>query len=82
MIKILFFASLKDQLKTASIELPANENQRVDKLLENLSMRDPIWQKALSNSTLCVAVNQTMAAKTSLLKSGDEVAFFPPVTGG
>ncbi|MCK5819537.1 MAG: molybdopterin converting factor subunit 1 [Psychromonas sp.] len=82
MIKILFFASLKDQLKTESIELPANENQCVDMLLKHLSTRDAIWQKALSNSALCIAVNHTIAVKSTVLKTGDEVAFFPPVTGG
>lgn len=82
MIKILFFASLKDQLKTESIELPANENQCVDMLLKHLSTRDGIWEKALSNRALCIAVNQTIAVKSTVLKTGDEVALFPPVTGG
>ena len=82
MITVLFFASLKDQLKTDRLEISALENTNVEMLLETLKARDPIWQKALSSNALMIAVNQTMSAKTALLKKGDEVAFFPPVTGG
>lgn len=82
MINVLFFASLKEQLKTTSLELSVNENESVEQLLENLQSRDTIWQKALSSNSLMIAVNQTMTDKSTLLKSGDEIAFFPPVTGG
>ena len=82
MIKVLFFASLKEQLKTASLDLSANENKSVEQLLENLQARDATWKKALSSDSLMIAVNQTMSARTTLLNKDDEVAFFPPVTGG
>lgn len=82
MITVLFFASLKDQLKTDRLEISALENSSVEILLETLKARDPIWQKALSSNALMIAVNQTMSAKTARLNKGDEVAFFPPVTGG
>jgi molybdopterin synthase sulfur carrier subunit len=54
----------------------------VQVLLNNLKAQDEGWDKLLSQATLMVAVNQTISNKTATLASGDEVAFFPPVTGG
>jgi molybdopterin synthase sulfur carrier subunit len=42
----------------------------------------PHWEQFLSNSKLLVAVNHQYAKADVALKTGDEVAFFPPVTGG
>ena len=48
-----------------------------------LMARGGVWQTALAQGkALRVAVNQDMAQPTTPVKSGDEVAFFPPVTGG
>jgi len=40
------------------------------------------WESYLSNRTLLCAINQDMAELEDSVKAGDEVAFFPPVTGG
>jgi len=82
MIKVLFFAQLRDQLATSELHLPSAENHDIETLLKNLKARDKNWQRALSASTVLVAVNQTMCNDNRVLQSGDEVAFFPPVTGG
>lgn len=82
MIKVLFFAQLRDQLGVSELNLPSNENPNVQVLLSNLKNKDEHWGQILSKATLMVAVNQTMSNKTATLTSGDEVAFFPPVTGG
>lgn len=82
MIKVLFFAQIREQLGCNELQMPCNENYNVEMLLNNLQARDANWQHVLSKANLLVAVNQTMSSKSALLKSGDEVAFFPPVTGG
>ncbi|PKG39308.1 molybdopterin converting factor subunit 1 [Psychromonas sp. Urea-02u-13] len=82
MIKVLFFAQLRDQLGVSELSVSSDENPNVQVLLNNLKNKDEQWEKLLSRATLMVAVNQTISNKTATLSSGDEVAFFPPVTGG
>lgn len=82
MLKVLFFAQIRDQLGCSELQMPSNESHNVEMLLSNLQTRNANWKSALAKENLLVAVNQTMSSKTALLKSGDEVALFPPVTGG
>jgi molybdopterin synthase sulfur carrier subunit len=84
MVKILYFARLRETLGTAaeSIELPAGVTT-VARLRELLIARGGAWAEALaSGGALRVAVNQEMAQPATPVRAGDEVAFFPPVTGG
>lgn len=83
-LKLLYFASLREQLGVGSEELtvPANV-ATVATLRAHLMLRDANWNLALApQKALRVAVNQDMAQADTLLRPGDEVAFFPPVTGG
>ena len=83
-VKVLYFAALREQLGTASeeIELPAGV-ATVAALRSHLRGRGGAWELALAEAKLVrAAVNQDMAPPTAALKAGDEVAFFPPVTGG
>jgi molybdopterin synthase sulfur carrier subunit len=82
-MKILFFGNLREQLGIGEIELPlAPGTNNIAELLETLKQRGPDWQQALSAGSLLYAVNQTMATQDTLLEDSDEVALFPPVTGG
>lgn len=80
-VKILYFASLKEGLGMAgeSIALPAGVTT-VGALRDWLvgQGRD----KLASAKNLRCAVNQDMAGLDAPVKEGDEIAFFPPVTGG
>jgi len=81
-VKVLYFAGLREQLGTAGedLELPATT---VAGLRSQLIARGGAWQSALAQGrALRVAVNQEMAQATTSVKPGDEIAFFPPVTGG
>jgi molybdopterin synthase sulfur carrier subunit len=83
-VTVLFFASLREQLGTSSLEvdLPAGV-ATVAGLKSFLSGKGGSWSEALSEKKLVrAAVNQDMVDKASPIKAGDEVAFFPPVTGG
>jgi len=83
-VKVLYFAALREQLGTAGeeLELPAGV-ATVAALRSHLRGRGGAWERALAEGRLVrAAVNQDMAPPTSALRAGDEVAFFPPVTGG
>jgi len=83
MIKILYFASLREKLGSSgeSLELPAGVAD-VGGLLAMLAARGGEWASLASVKNLKSAVNQEMARNSTPVKDGDEVAFFPPVTGG
>lgn len=83
-IRILYFASIREKLgkEAEEIELPA-EVATVAGLRSYLSARGGAWEEALADGKLLrAAVNQDMVQPTAAIKAGDEVAFFPPVTGG
>ena len=83
-VKILFFAALREQLGRSQeeIELPAGTDT-VDGLRNHLRARGGAYEKVFAGKSLVrAAVNQEMAQAGARIKAGDEVAFFPPVTGG
>ncbi len=82
MIKVRFFASLKEDLGTTQCNIDWQEGMTVAMLLDRLQTTSETWRDALSNPNLLVAVAQQHAAPDTLLSDHIEVAFFPPVTGG
>mgnify|MGYP000745983890 CR=1 FL=1 len=82
MIKVLFFASLREQLSCESINLDATNIRTVAELKQQLLTSNPTWQTFFENTSLLTAVNQEMCDENTVVNPGDEVAFFPPVTGG
>jgi molybdopterin synthase sulfur carrier subunit len=83
-VTLLYFASLRESLGTSreQVALPS-ANSTVSSLLEQLRSRDDRWTAAFApGKQWRVAVNRQMADLATPLKPGDEVAFFPPVTGG
>lgn len=82
MIQVLFFAQVRELLGTAKVEVAAEGITNTEQLREALAAKDDKWAKVLSSDKLLVAVNQTMSAWDATVIDGDEVAFFPPVTGG
>ena len=84
MVTVLFFAALRESLGT-SREMVAigGTNTTVAALVDSLRQRDGAWSEAFApGKSWRVAVNQRMASLSTPLQAGDEVAFFPPVTGG
>ena len=83
MIKILYFARLRDTLNCGEEQLEYSAAiNTAEKLLRTLKGRGAPWQDALENVQLLMSVNQTMASPDTSIQDSDEVAFFPPVTGG
>ena len=80
-VKVLYFASLKEALGMSgeAVELPADV-ATVGALRAWLVAQGR--DKLASAKNLRCAVNQNMAGLDAAVKEGDEIAFFPPVTGG
>jgi sulfur-carrier protein len=83
-VKVLFFAGLREQLGTSSVEVdvPAGVTT-VAGLRGFLVENNSSWKEALAEKKLIrAALNQEMVDAGAKIKAGDEIAFFPPVTGG
>lgn len=83
-VTVLYFARLRESLGIGSerIALPAGEDTAAA-LLSLLRARGDAWARELApGRPYRIAVNQDMARSETLLHDGDEVAIFPPVTGG
>ncbi|MBK5072499.1 molybdopterin synthase sulfur carrier subunit [Budviciaceae bacterium CWB-B4] len=81
MIKVIFFAQVRELVGTEQLELAA-EYSTVEALRQALCTRGNKWPLALEPGKLLMAVNQTLVTADHPIVDGDEVAFFPPVTGG
>ncbi|EFB74136.1 Sulfur carrier protein moaD [Providencia rustigianii] len=81
MITVLFFAQVRELVGTDRLELEA-EYPTVEALRHALTQKGDRWALALEDGKLLSAVNQSFVSGEHPLTSGDEVAFFPPVTGG
>jgi len=83
-IRVLYFASVREKLGKdgEEIELPAGVST-VAALRGHLRGRGGIHENVFSEKNLLrAAVNQDMVQPSAAVKAGDEIAFFPPVTGG
>jgi molybdopterin synthase catalytic subunit len=79
-IKVLYFATLRDRAgrREEGLDVPAGLS--VGQLKDMLAQRSPALAEALPSAL--VAVNREYAFPEQSLEEGDEVAFFPPVSGG
>lgn len=82
MIKVVFFASLREQLQCDETRVKDFSGNSVQDLLQHLVADNPEWQHIFSRQKLLYAVNRIMARLDSPVSDNDEVAFFPAVTGG
>ena len=83
-IKVLYFARLKEAVNysTEEIDLPADV-LNVTALKNFLSQRGETWADLFNGKQVIrAAINHALVDDLAAINSGDEVAFFPPVTGG
>ena len=82
-MKVLYFASLREAVGLSSEQLSLPEVHDVKSLMQVLASRGGVWQQQFDGSRqIRAAVNQVLAHDAATIKGEDEVAFFPPVTGG
>lgn len=75
-IHVKYFASLRDRLGRAEDQLSASKGITAAEVWATLWPETPLPPNTL------IAINLEYAEPTQLVSDGDEVAFFPPVTGG
>lgn len=83
-IKILYFARIKESVNysTEDLLLPAGV-ETVTALKNHLAERGETWADLFSGKQMIrAAINHELVDNLAVIKEGDEVAFFPPVTGG
>jgi len=82
-LQILYFASLREAVgqSSESLDLPEGLSS-VGGLRRHLAERGGHWAEAFGQGRLLASVNQQMAEDDHPVADGDEIAFFPPVTGG
>lgn len=82
-VRVLYFAGLRERLGVGSEEVALGAGvATLGGLRTQLAARGGEWAAALGEVRLRMAVNQDLADAGAPVHPGDEVAFFPPVTGG
>lgn len=74
-VSVKYFASMRDSMGRAEESVELNDDATIDALWATVT------KDAMPENTL-IAVNMEYTSSDHALKDGDEVAFFPPVTGG
>ncbi len=83
-IKVLYFARIKEAVNysTEEIDLP-NEIVTITALKNWLALRGDVWANLFDGKQIVrAAINHTLVDDLATIQANDEVAFFPPVTGG
>ncbi|MEX0619702.1 MAG: molybdopterin converting factor subunit 1 [Pseudohongiellaceae bacterium] len=83
MLSINYFASVREQAGRAhdQLDMPASVTS-IAELIKYLVATDPSRMTMLEDNSVLVAVNQTVVNTDYTLRGDEEVAFFPPMTGG
>ncbi|MDC0602148.1 MoaD/ThiS family protein [Aliiglaciecola sp.] len=80
-MKVVFFGKLREQVGTSVIDV-IETPENIEGLLKVLKSKGDNWRQAFDDNDVLIAVNQTLCDSSQMLSFNDEVAFFPPVTGG
>ena len=83
-ITIKLFAALREALGESEFELVTTDAVPVDvaSVKAVLSQRGADWSEALNQPNLVHALNHKVVFTDAVVSEGDELAFFPPMTGG
>lgn len=79
-LNIRLFATLKDSAGASQVSVDVGESATVSDLLDSISRQYPAIEPYLQS--ILISVNQEYAERNQPIRSGDEIALFPPVSGG
>jgi molybdopterin synthase sulfur carrier subunit len=83
MILINYFARYREQLNLGGEKLPLTSDLKTIEDVRRLLMaRGELWREVLGEGNLMCALNQELCHPDHVIEDFDEIAFFPPVTGG
>ncbi|EUB83340.1 MoaD/ThiS family protein [Pseudomonas sp. GM30] len=83
MLLINYFASYRDRLNLGGEKIPLSDNLRsIEDVRQMLMARGEEWREVLGAGNLMCALNQELCQLSVVIEDFDEIAFFPPVTGG
>ena len=81
MINIRFFAFLRERLGTDTLAYELSDEKTVSDIKQKLIAQGEPWT-LLAEQDVLIALNQAISSESAMVSDGDEIAFFPPVTGG
>ncbi|MFP6808634.1 MAG: MoaD/ThiS family protein [Pseudomonadales bacterium] len=83
MIEVVFFASLREDLGSSGFKIDPSGINNINDVIDSLaSAQGTHFKDILIGDNILVAINQEMGDVDTTVNDEDEVAFFPPVTGG
>ena len=84
MIEVLFFARIREALEVERLSVPLVHDHMTLAMLRQqlIDSHGGQWGEVLGADNVVKSVNQQVVGDDHMLADGDEVAFFPPVTGG
>lgn len=84
MMEVHYFARFREALSCEQEQLElASDNNTIALLMAQLAKRGQPWSDIFNDKQrVLVAINQEMVRHDATIADGDEVGFFPPVTGG
>ncbi|MFC3096045.1 molybdopterin converting factor subunit 1 [Alteromonas sediminis] len=80
-VTVKFFAQVRELAGVEEVPLSIEDNATLDSIRQVLSEQNESFKNALAG-TIVMARNQTIVKADTKVADGDEIAFFPPVTGG
>lgn len=82
MIIVKFFASFRERAGKEEVTLNIEDKTSLGEVIERLKEKVPGLNKFMEEGNAIIAVNHEVANRDAIVKKGDEIAIFPPVSGG
>jgi molybdopterin converting factor subunit 1 len=82
MVTVKFFASFREKIGSSEIKLSIKGETTLENVIEVLDKKIPGLKKMIEGGNAVVALNDEVAAENAVVKESDEIAIFPPVSGG
>lgn len=82
MVSIRFFAGYKEKIKKDRLEVAVESDVTLGEFIEMVAQKYPEIGNIFKDKSVSIAVNHELASSDHVLKNSDEIAVFPPVSGG